>query len=84
MDEPELIGANQLAKASTLALISMSVIISTVVIQGALTPLADRGSFTTPLLTINSGIFQAVGVISFGTYDTLAPRERGPVSPKPY
>lgn len=55
----------KLAKASTLALISMSIIISTVVIQGALTPLADRGSFTTPLLTINDGIFQAVGVISF-------------------
>ncbi|KAI1117511.1 transmembrane amino acid transporter family protein [Nemania sp. NC0429] len=55
----------KLAKASTLALISMIIIISTVVIQGILTPLADRGSFTTPLLTINGGIFQAVGVISF-------------------
>ncbi|KAI1167213.1 transmembrane amino acid transporter family protein [Nemania serpens] len=55
----------KLAKASTLALISMTIIISTVVIQGALTPLAERGSFTTPLLTINGGIFQAVGVISF-------------------
>ncbi|KAI0806462.1 transmembrane amino acid transporter family protein [Xylaria sp. FL0064] len=55
----------KLAKASTLALISMGIIVSTVVIQGALTPLADRGSFTTPLLTINDGIFQAIGVISF-------------------
>ncbi|KAI8634169.1 aspartic peptidase domain-containing protein [Xylariaceae sp. FL1651] len=55
----------KLAKASTLALISMSIIISTVVIQGALTPLEDRGSFTTPLLTVNVGIFQAIGVISF-------------------
>ncbi|KAJ8123580.1 hypothetical protein ONZ43_g504 [Nemania bipapillata] len=55
----------KLAKASTLALISMAIIVGTVVIQGALTPLADRGSFTTPLLTVNDGIFQAVGVISF-------------------
>ncbi|KAI1281818.1 transmembrane amino acid transporter family protein [Xylaria sp. FL0933] len=55
----------KLAKASTLALISMGIIVSTVVIQGALTPLADRGSFTTPLLTVNNGIFQAIGVISF-------------------
>ncbi|KAI1260794.1 transmembrane amino acid transporter [Xylariaceae sp. FL1019] len=55
----------KLAKASTLALISMCVIIATVVIQGALVPLEDRGSFTTPLLTINEGIFQAIGVISF-------------------
>lgn len=78
VDEPALMGVMQLAKASTLALISMSIIISTVVIQGALTPLADRGSFTTPLLTINDGIFQAVGVISFGTYNTLARREGKP------
>ncbi|KAI1754728.1 transmembrane amino acid transporter family protein [Xylaria castorea] len=55
----------KLAKASTLALIGMGIIVSTVVIQGALTPLEERGSFTTPLLTINDGIFQAVGVISF-------------------
>ncbi|KAI1325876.1 transmembrane amino acid transporter family protein [Xylariaceae sp. FL0255] len=55
----------KLAKASTLALISMCIIIATVVIQGALTPSEDRGSFTTPLLTINDGIFQAIGVISF-------------------
>ncbi|KAI1171651.1 transmembrane amino acid transporter family protein [Nemania sp. FL0916] len=55
----------KLAKASTFALISMTIIVATVVIQGALTPLADRGSFSTPLLTINDGIFQAVGVISF-------------------
>ncbi|KAI0426311.1 transmembrane amino acid transporter family protein [Xylaria sp. FL1042] len=55
----------KLAKASTLALISMGIIVTTVVIQGALTPLEERGSFTTPLLTINDGIFQAIGVISF-------------------
>ncbi len=44
----------------------MLVILFTVVVQGALTPRADRGSFSLPLLTINSGIFQAIGVISFG------------------
>ena len=46
----------------------MLVIILTVVIQGALTPKAERGSFSTPLLTINDGIFQAIGVISFGKF----------------
>ncbi|CAJ2511579.1 Uu.00g072040.m01.CDS01 [Anthostomella pinea] len=55
----------KLAKASTMALISMGVIIATVVIQGVLTPKEDRGSFSTPLLTINEGVFQAIGVISF-------------------
>ncbi|KAI0406274.1 transmembrane amino acid transporter family protein [Xylaria palmicola] len=55
----------KLAKASTLALIGMGIIVVTVIIQGALTPLESRGSFSTPLLTINDGIFQAVGVISF-------------------
>ncbi|KAI0391022.1 acid protease [Xylariaceae sp. FL0594] len=55
----------KLAKASTLALISMVIIVATVVIQGALTPAEARGSFTTPLLFINDGIFQAIGVISF-------------------
>lgn len=44
----------------------MVIIIFTVVIQGILTPAADRGEFTAPLLTMNSGIFQAIGVISFG------------------
>ncbi|KAF3765831.1 hypothetical protein M406DRAFT_339173 [Cryphonectria parasitica EP155] len=55
----------KLAKASTLALISMMIILVTVMVQGILTPSAERGSFSTPLLTINSGIFQAIGVISF-------------------
>lgn len=56
----------KLAKASTLALISMMVILVTVVIQGLLVPSEDRGSFSTPLLTVNSGILSAIGVISFG------------------
>ncbi|KAL0941225.1 transmembrane amino acid transporter [Colletotrichum truncatum] len=55
----------KLAKASTLALISMGVIVATVVIQGALTPKSERGSFSPALLTINGGIFEAIGVISF-------------------
>ncbi|KAK7921132.1 transmembrane amino acid transporter [Apiospora marii] len=55
----------KLAKASTFALISMGVICVTVVVQGALAPDADRGEFTPQLLTINTGIFQAIGVISF-------------------
>ncbi|KAF6814928.1 amino acid transporter [Colletotrichum sojae] len=55
----------KLAKASTLALISMGVIVLTVITQGALTPKAERGSFSPALLTVNSGIFEAIGVISF-------------------
>lgn len=57
----------QLAKASTLALVSMAVIVVTVVIQGALAPAESKGSVNTfNLLVINDGIFQAIGVISFG------------------
>ncbi|KAI9643014.1 hypothetical protein NHQ30_008748 [Ciborinia camelliae] len=55
----------KLAKASTLALISMMIILFTVVTQGFVVPKEDRGEFTTPLLTINDGVFQAIGVISF-------------------
>ncbi|KAH6656756.1 putative amino acid transporter [Truncatella angustata] len=55
----------KLAKASTFALISMLIIMVTVIVQGALVPKEDRGSFSTPLLTVNGGIFQAIGVISF-------------------
>lgn len=44
----------------------------TVLVQGVLVPSADRGSFSTPLLTVNGGIFQAIGVISFGMhYSTM-------------
>jgi len=56
---------HQLAKASTLALISMMVILFTVVTQGFFVPAESRGTFSTPLWTINSGVFQAIGVISF-------------------
>lgn len=54
----------QLAKASTLALISMLVIIATVVIEGPQLPAEARGALRGSLL-INDGIFQAIGVISF-------------------
>lgn len=46
----------------------MVVIIITVVTQGALVPSEDRGSFDSSMLIINDGIFQAVGVISFGMF----------------
>ncbi|PHH80044.1 hypothetical protein CDD80_3033 [Ophiocordyceps camponoti-rufipedis] len=57
--------ASSLAKASTFALIGMIVIVTTVLIQGILVPSSARGTFTTPLLTLNTGVFQAIGVISF-------------------
>ncbi|KAK0639257.1 transmembrane amino acid transporter protein-domain-containing protein [Cercophora newfieldiana] len=56
----------KLAKASTLALISMGIIVLTVVFEGALAPSESKGSINTfNLLVINDGIFQAIGVISF-------------------
>ncbi|KAH8888262.1 hypothetical protein GQ53DRAFT_749201 [Thozetella sp. PMI_491] len=57
---------SKLAKASTLALISMLIIVLTVVIQGFFVPSEDRGTLASwRLLVINDGIFQAIGVISF-------------------
>lgn len=55
---------SHLAKASGLALISMLIIVLTVVIRG---PAIDvpNAKFSGPLLTINSGIFQGISVISF-------------------
>lgn len=44
----------------------MLIIVVTVIVQGFLVPASEKGSFNTPLLTINGGIFQAIGVISFG------------------
>lgn len=55
----------KLAKASTAALISMLIIIITVVTNAPLVDDAYKGS-TKGLLFVNSGFFQAVGVISFG------------------
>ncbi|KAJ9190786.1 hypothetical protein DTO164E3_9165 [Paecilomyces variotii] len=54
----------KLAKASTLALISMAVIVITVITQGFRVPPESRGDFK-GLIFVNSGFFQAVGVISF-------------------
>ncbi|EGX97101.1 amino acid transporter, putative [Cordyceps militaris CM01] len=55
----------KLAKASTFALVGMLVIVATVLVQGLLVPAEARGEFSLPLLTVNTGIFQAIGVISF-------------------
>ena len=55
----------QLAKASTLALISMLVIIVTVITQGARVDSDLKGQVSGSIF-INGGIFQAIGVISFG------------------
>ncbi|KAI9806200.1 MAG: hypothetical protein M1825_006315 [Sarcosagium campestre] len=55
----------KLAKASTLALISMLVILVTVITQGVRVPSEMRGGLGAGLLIVNSGVFQAIGVISF-------------------
>lgn len=55
----------QLAKASTLALLSMVVILVAVLTQGFRVSSESRGEVKS-LLFVNSGFFQAVGVISFG------------------
>lgn len=49
----------------------MVIIVITVLIQSVITPSEARGSFSTPLLTVNTGIFQAIGVISFGRSKAL-------------
>ncbi|KAJ5403302.1 Vacuolar amino acid transporter 2 [Penicillium cosmopolitanum] len=54
----------KLAKASALALVSMVVIVVTVLTQGFRVPAESRGEVKSHLI-INSGFFQAVGVISF-------------------
>ncbi|KAI9891284.1 MAG: hypothetical protein M1814_002974 [Vezdaea aestivalis] len=55
----------KLAKASTLALISMAVIIVAVITQGFRVSSDLKGHFSIPLILVNDGIFQAIGVISF-------------------
>ncbi|KAJ6108070.1 hypothetical protein N7523_009393 [Penicillium sp. IBT 18751x] len=54
----------KLAKASALALVSMIVIVVTVITQGFRVPSESRGEYKS-ILIVNSGFFQAVGVISF-------------------
>ncbi|KAF2150546.1 amino acid transporter [Myriangium duriaei CBS 260.36] len=54
----------KLAKASTLALLSMAVIIATVITQGPRVPDVYKGQIKGSLI-INDGVFQAIGVISF-------------------
>lgn len=55
----------------------MTVIVTTVLVQGFLVPSEARGSFSTPLLTVNGGIFQAIGAISFGTAPFYSSGVRG-------
>jgi sodium-coupled neutral amino acid transporter 11 len=54
----------KLAKASTLALISMAIILFTVITQGPRVDSSLRGDIHKSLF-VNSGFFQAVGIISF-------------------
>ncbi|KAE8353926.1 amino acid transporter [Aspergillus coremiiformis] len=54
----------KLAKASTLALLSMVIIVVAMITQGFRVPSETRGEVKN-LLIVNSGFFQAVGVISF-------------------
>ncbi|KAL7275983.1 hypothetical protein RUND412_001052 [Rhizina undulata] len=55
----------KLAKASALALLSMLIIVVTVITQGFRVLKEDKGEFSLKLLTVNDGVFQAIGVISF-------------------
>ena len=55
----------QLARASGLALLSMTIIIVTIITQGARVPQGLRGTFEGSML-VKDGIAQAIGVISFG------------------
>lgn len=55
----------KLAKASALALVSMAIIVFTVINEGPKVPEEDRGT-TIRLIPSGFGIFQAIGVISFG------------------
>ena len=55
----------QLAKASAFALASMFIIVFTVITQSFFVDPASQGSLSLPLLTVNTGVFQAIGVISF-------------------
>lgn len=54
----------QLAKASALALVSMLIILITVLTQGPRVPSDMKGKLRGSII-IHSGIFQAIGVISF-------------------
>ena len=54
----------KLAKASTLALISMGIILFTVITQGPRVDPSLRGDIHKSLF-VNSGFFQAIGIISF-------------------
>lgn len=56
-----------------MALVSMLIILVTVIAQGWRVPSDLRGQITNSLF-INSGVFQAIGVISFGKCTFSRPR----------
>jgi solute carrier family 38 (sodium-coupled neutral amino acid transporter), member 11 len=60
----------KLAKASALALVSMVIIVFTVVTEGPHVPAEYQGT-KLRLIPSGFGIFQAIGVISFGIYARL-------------
>ena len=60
----------KLAKASALALVSMVIIVFTVVSEGPHVPEEYRGT-RIRLVPSGFGMFQAIGVISFGTHFIL-------------
>jgi hypothetical protein len=53
----------------------MFVIVITIITQGFWVPAESRGKFSFELLTINTGFFQAIGVISFGEFGLSLLRE---------
>jgi hypothetical protein len=55
----------------------MGIIVITVVTQGLLAPPEIRGSLDRSILFINDGVFQSIGVISFGAQTSRFPRFPG-------
>ncbi|CCH44072.1 Sodium-coupled neutral amino acid transporter 2 [Wickerhamomyces ciferrii] len=56
---------SKLAKASALALVSMLVIITVVLVRGPMLPAESKGTLTTEYFLIRPSFFQGVSVISF-------------------
>ncbi|KAJ3520402.1 hypothetical protein NMY22_g12774 [Coprinellus aureogranulatus] len=66
---------HKLSRASGLALVGMCIIVISVLIEGPHVPPELKGNPTERFTLINSGIFQAIGVISFafGTHSASSP-----------
>ncbi|TQS37700.1 hypothetical protein Golomagni_01816 [Golovinomyces magnicellulatus] len=56
---------SKLAKASTMAMLSMMIIIFTIITQGALVAPESKGTHDSSLLEVKGEFFQAISVISF-------------------